>query len=398
MSTFGRNEHLRVNGTKSVRLLSAADIAAEPIRWLWDGFLACGKLHLLAGPAGTGKTSLAMAMAAVITQGGKWPDGTDAQHGTVLIWSGEDGLADSLKPRLMANRGDPNRVYFVHSVADGERKRPFDPATDMEQLTEAAGTVLDLRLVIIDPVVSAVAGDSHKNAEVRRGLQPLVDLGAKINCAVLGISHFTKGTQGRDPTERVTGSLAFAAFARVVLATAKPIEEGGKRRMVRTKSNIGPDGGGFDYDLIQVTADAGPPAIFGQQVVWGRAITGSARDLLSEVEAEPGNGYHDSPALKAALTFLRDVLADGPILVSELKTEARDAGHSWPTIRRGQDKLGIRPQKSGMAGGWVWALPQACFPEHAQESPKVLMLKGVGALTNDGNPMGADGSGIRGLS
>ena len=92
-----------------------------------------------------------------------------------------------------------------------------------------------LALLIVDPIVSAVATDSHKNGEVRRGLQPLVDLAAAQGCALLGITHYSKGTAGRDPLERVTGSVAFGALARLVFGTAKPTEEGAPRRMVRAK-------------------------------------------------------------------------------------------------------------------------------------------------------------------
>jgi hypothetical protein len=100
----------------------------------------------------------------------------------------------------------------------GKERRPFDPSRDSPALIEAARRLPPTRLLILDSIVSAIAGDSHKNAEVRRGLQPLVDFAAETGCAVLGITHFTKGTIGREPTERVTGSQAFGALARLVMA------------------------------------------------------------------------------------------------------------------------------------------------------------------------------------
>jgi putative DNA primase/helicase len=102
--------------------------------------------------------------------------------------------------------------------------------------------------LIVDPVVSAVSGDGNSNTEVRRALQPIVDLAARLDCATLGISHFTKGSDGRDVVERVTGSLAFGAAARIVLAAAKlkgDDERTAGRIVARAKSNIGPDSGGF---------------------------------------------------------------------------------------------------------------------------------------------------------
>jgi putative DNA primase/helicase len=122
-----------------------------------------------------------------------------------------------------------------------------------------AGKLPNLLLIIIDPIVSAVAGDSHKNAETRRGLQPVVDLLSITNAAGLGLTHFTKGTAGRDPVDRITGSLAFGALPRVLFGAAKPADQETKRRFVRVASNIGPDGGGFEYAIQFWAARAALP-------------------------------------------------------------------------------------------------------------------------------------------
>jgi hypothetical protein len=178
----------------------------------------------------------------------------------VLIWSGEDDPRDTLVPRLLACGADLSRIHFVGSVTEDEGIRPFDPARDAA-LLRAEATTMDPppALLNVDPIVSAVTGDSHKNAEVRRGLQPLVELAMVVRCVVLGVSHFTKGTMGRDPVERVTGSLAFAALARVVLATAKlSAGESGGRVLARAKNNLGPDAGGFSYELEPLELAAHP--------------------------------------------------------------------------------------------------------------------------------------------
>lgn len=337
-----------------LELISAASIIPRPIHWLWDGWLAQGKLHILAGSPGTGKTTIALSMAATITTGERWPDGSTAAKGDVLIWSGEDNPTDALVPRLLASGADLNRIHFVVGVRDGDRVRPFDPAADMAKLAAAMARLPNLHLLVIDPIVSAVSGDSHKNAEVRRGLQPLVDLAQQAGVAVLGISHFTKGTAGRDPTERVTGSLAFGALARLVMCTAKPAEDGAKRRLVRAKSNIGPDGSGFEYDLVQTPLPS-HSGIIGQAVCWGDALEGSARTLLAEVETIPDDG--DTGALAKAEAFLRNLLANGPMPADKVKTAAKEAGAKWATVRRAKEALGIVPIKRGMSGGWWWVLP-----------------------------------------
>ncbi len=198
------------------------------------------KLHLLAGSPGTGKTTIAVWMAAAVTVGAAWPDGGQPEKGDVLIWSGEDGIADTLLPRFLAAGGDPKRLHFAGSVTDQGSARPFDPATDIPKLVTGAKGLPELRLIILDPVVAAVSGDSHKNTETRRGLQPVVDMAEELNVAVLGITHLSKGTSGREPLERVAGSIAFGAVARVVLATVKPADPDAPRRVVRAKSNLGP--------------------------------------------------------------------------------------------------------------------------------------------------------------
>lgn len=346
----------------TVQLLRGDQVKLEAVRWLWRDFLPTGKFVILGGAPSCGKTTIAMSLAATVTSGGQWPDGWRCRNaGDVLIWSGEDDPAATLAPRLKASGADLGRVHFVQGVSDGEA---FDPARDMP-LLEAEAAKLDApRLLVIDPIVSAVAGDNHRNNEVRRSLQPVVDMAERLGCTVIGIHHFSKGTQGREVTERISGSLAYAALARMVLVAAKEHAEGDeppRRIFVRAKSNLGPDGGGFAYALEQVEV---APGIFGQRIAWGETLQGEARDLLAVAETPTDSG--GGSALSNAEGFLRDLLKDGPIPSKQIKTDALEAGHTWATIRRAKDSLGIDPQKvgAGKNGLWTWALPF--------HSPKVL--------------------------
>ena len=201
----GNGSNGKADNALPVTILPATAYTPKAVRWLWDGWLARGKLHLLAGAPGTGKTTLAVSIAATVSAGMRWPDGTTAEAGDVLIWSGEDDIADTLLPRLYVAGGNPKRVYFVDSVREHGKARPFDPATDMPALVEAARDLPNLKLLILDPVVSVVTGDSHKNTETRRGLQPVVDLAGQLDCCLLGITHLSKNTSGREPLERVAG-------------------------------------------------------------------------------------------------------------------------------------------------------------------------------------------------
>ena len=345
-----------------VQISCAADIKPEPIRWLWEGWLARGKFHILAGQAGTGKTTIAIALAATVSNGGRFPDGTRAPVGNVLIWSGEDSAEDTLVPRLMAAGADMNRVHFIGDVRHGDETRSFDPSTDIRAMVDATTRIGEVALLIVDPVVNAVAGDSHKNGEVRRALQPLVDFGEKLGCAVMGISHFSKGTGGKDPMERVTGSLAFAALARVVLATGKIIEGDAVRRIFcRAKSNIGIDSGGFEYDLQQLEI-SGHKDLFSSYVAWGQAVEGSARELL----AEPDNrdiGKQNSSALDDAKEFLLELLSNGALPQKQIKADAEGASHSWATVRRAKEELSIKAIKTS-SGAWEWKLPGNMLKNH----------------------------------
>ena len=354
----GQSSHSQgVSAATGITVVKAATLQVEPIHWIWSGWLAAGKVHILAGVPGTGKTSVAMALGATITIGGRWPDGSLAQYGQILIWSAEDDPADTLIPRLIAAGADLERVHIIASALDENgRPRGFDPASDMDSLSDHIA-LMDPKpaLLIIDPIVSAVAGDSHKNAEVRRSLQPLVDLAMTWKIAVLGITHFTKGTAGSDPIDRVTGSLAFAALARVVLVAAKlPDDHGGGRVLARGKSNIGRDDGGFRYDLqvLQVL-----PGIETTHVLWGARMTGSARDILAQ--AETIENLDDRSASSEASDWLRHQLAAGPQKANDLLQAAKRDGISIKSLRTARKKLGVQSTKGAFAGGWVWHLPGA---------------------------------------
>lgn len=393
-------EGIEADGTddnKRVELVCASDIKPEPIEWIWDGWLAAGKMHILAGAPGCGKTTLTMALAATVTSGGAWPDGSTCEPGNVVIWSGEDDPADTLTPRLVLSGADLRRVFFISGVKDGQGTRPFDPASDILELRKTLERVGNVRLLVVDPLVSAVAGDSHKNAEVRRDLQKLVDLAGDIRCGLIGISHLTKGSQGREPLERVTGSLAFGALTRIAWFAVKPQPdaEGNTppRLFLRVKSNIGPDNGGFEYDLCQ---DALPenPDVISSFARWGRPTDGDNRAIISDAETLDDDGAGGS--LGEAKRFLRDLLENGALTVKAIKQEADGAGLAWATIRRAQRDLGIRPAKEdGRNGQWKWKLPVTCSTSPITCSPKKHEhLEQVEQVTPvDQDISGADGDG-----
>ncbi len=365
------------SGEPEVKIQCAADITPEVILWLWYEWLAAGKLHILAGAPGTGKTTLALAMAAAMSTGGRWPDGTKAPMGDVLIWSGEDDPRDTLVPRLMACGADRSRVHIISGVVDDKGPRPFNPASDAILLQEAARKLsTPVRLLIVDPVVSAVAGDSHKNAEVRRALQPLVDFGQSHRAAILGISHFTKGSAGKDPVDRVTGSLAFGALARIVLGTAKLQNDDQRqatRVLARAKSNIGPDTGGFEYSLEQV-AVPGVDGVTNTRVTWGSAVEGTARELLGQAEAVTDPEEHSDQ--DQAVDWLCDLLKDHPMAATDVRKLAELANFTWRTMQRARKRAGVTSKRQGYGKGakYIWAIRNKSMDAMEPEQDEVAHM------------------------
>lgn len=355
-----------MRGIKSVWMQPASTIQPVGIGWLWPGYLACEKFHLLAGPAGTGKTTLAAAVAATITRGGRWPNNTLAPIGNIVFWTGEDGVEDTLVPRLLASGADMSCVHILRGTYEATGKaRPFSFETDIPQLSAALGRIGKVSLIIIDPIVQAVSGDANKNADVRRGLAPLLELAETHGSAILGITHVNKGSAKKEPIDRVNGSLAFAAVARIVLMTAKCTSgpddgEGAISRavLVRAKSNISADDGGYEYAIRPVSVGNYLDQITTTALAWGEHIKGSAKEILA-FAAEPADF---SRALGEAVVFLQDLLAIGPMTVPEIEAQAKVAGISSSALKRAKKELRIKSVKAtgqGQFSPHVWRLPTA---------------------------------------
>ena len=338
----------------SVQLVCAADIEPQAIEWIWEGWLAKGMLHIVAGDGGTGKTTAMLTIAAAISSGGELPDGSTAPKGNVLIWTGEDDIPRVIVPRLKAAGADLRNVFIVKGAHDDEGARPFDPATDMRDLEAQALRIGNVAMVLVDPIVNAVAGDSHKNSDVRRGLQPLVDLGSKVGAAIVGITHFAKNTESKNTADRIIGSVAYKNFARLAMVAVKGKD--GDCRLVRCKSNIGPDGDGFAYriEIVQREYDGGVNAV--SKIEWGEPLFGFAKGLLDQLEGK-------RTARDEAADWLYSTLSAGPVSSKDLKAKAAEDGIAWRTVERAKNELTVdakRLQVKGKARGegeWIWALP-----------------------------------------
>jgi len=273
------------------------------------------------------------------------------------MWTSEDDVADTLVPRLIAAGANRDRVFFVGAFAEGGRLRAFDPSRDLLDLSAQLRLLKDVGLLILDPIVSVVGGDSHKNAEVRRALDPVLELAASSKCAVLGITHFSKGTSGLDTVERITGSLAFGALARVIWVTARrPSDEHDDLRILaRAKSNVGPDGGGFTY-RVRSHILSSDPEIETSAVSWQHAVEGTANDLLSPgSQSSNSKSKNMGSSLEVAKRWLTKAVEVGPRLARELKEASEGEGISRPTLHRAKRELGLWARRAGTSSYWFQA-------------------------------------------
>lgn len=347
-----------VKGKRRVALKRMDQIEEQAITWLWEGYLARGTYTMLAGAIQAGKSTIAMSFAAIVTTGGRWPDGTSCTApGNVIFWSSEEVVSSVVKPRLMAAGADLSRIHTIESSVNEHGERcPFDPTQDIPRLREEIMEIGGASLVIIDPLISAVQGDTNKANDVRRALQPVVSLAEEFDCVVLGIHHIAKNSEGKAANDRALGSQAFTAMARVVLMATK-VKDSEDRVFAISKSNISRDNGGFNYaiEAVSFTSRTGGE-IKTSRIGWGNAVQGSAQSILAEAEGDPNE---DTSKLGQAKKFLLESLAGGKVGSRELFRAARNGhGIAEKTLRRAGEALKIVPQHDPLYdGGWSWSLP-----------------------------------------
>ncbi len=221
---------------------------------------------MLAGDPGLGKSLVTLDIAARVSRGAPWPD---ARHdpqpvGGVVLLSGEDDVADTIRPRLDAHNADVSRVIALQGISGsdtaGDYKRPVDLARDLDHLRSAIKEVHNCRLLIVDPI-SAYMGksDSHVNAEVRAVLAPFAELAAEMHIAILCVSHLRKG-EGQ-ALHRTMGSLAFVAAARAAWVVCKDNSDPERRLLLSVKNNLAADvGSGLAY-RIESHGPSGAPVV-----------------------------------------------------------------------------------------------------------------------------------------
>ena len=338
-------------------LVTVANVPIKPVEWLWDGVLARGKLSMLVGHPGQGKSTLTAAIAGIVSSGGRWPTSQmKATPGDVVILSTEDDIGDTLRPRLEAAGADLDRVKVLKGVPEGKGSRTFNLRKDVERLE-----TLSADLLIIDPISSYLGGvDTHNNADVRSLLSPLGEIVEKKRMATALISHLNK-SESIDTITRVSGSMAFVAVSRAVYIVRPDEHDRDRRLLLPLKNNLARDQEGFAFAIEDCFLEGG---IQTSQIVW-------EPECIAVPDAFGGQTKVKS-ALEKAKDFLLQLLPEKPYGANEVYRLAEQAGHSQATIRRAAEALNIVKTKEGMEAGWVWSLPGSP-PEDAQDGHASLM-------------------------
>jgi hypothetical protein len=342
-------------------VVRASEVKIKPIKWIWPGILAQGKMVLLAGDAGLGKSQVSLFICAIISSGGQWPvTGETCEKGSILVLSAEDGADDVIVPRLQAVNADLENIHIIQAVkmSDGIEKT-FDLTSDVEKLKDEAVRIGDVKMIIIDPI-SAYLGkiDSHRNTEVRDALNPIIKFVDEIGACLLCVTHLNKGGSG-NALSRVTGSIAFGAAARACYVVTRDPDDSDRRLMLPLKNNLAKDTHGFAYRIeekdlsgIKITCVAWEPD----------KIDSSAEEILSTQ-----GGKSENRAF--AESFLREELKDGfEIPCKGLYERAEEHGISRKVLWNMKDKIGVKANKAGFTEGWVWYLPIEADNEDSQNT------------------------------
>jgi putative DNA primase/helicase len=341
-------------------LRNFSGIKPKPIEWLWPGRIPLGKLTMVVGDPGLGKSLITLDIAARTSTGTAFPDGTSCRRGTVVIISAEDDPADTIRPRLDAAGADVSRIDLLDSVrvvtGDGKSlEAAFSLDKDIDALEDSikrTGAVL----AIIDPV-SAYLGkniDSHSTADIRGLLAPLATLAGKYAVAIIAVTHFRKSAGAA--VHRVSGSLAFAAAARSVWGISKDPQDEARRLMLPIKQNLAADQGGLAY-RVEVIQEV-------PRIAWEpNPVQLSAEDVMGAADFR-----YTGSERREAEEWLREALNLGPWPASRVKQESDFAGFSWQTMRRAATSLRIQTRKKGFSRGWEWKLPEDAESQGAQST------------------------------
>jgi hypothetical protein len=323
--------------------LDLSEVRTRPIDWLWRGYIPLRKVTILDGDPGLGKSTLLLDLASRGSVGGLAPTGEPLGDAFTTIYiTVEDDAEDTIVPRIQAAGGDSSRFHLV---------RKLSLPAEVDRL-EATANGLKARLIVIDPLM-AYLGDSVKTNDdhlVRRALEPLADMAARLDVAIVLIRHLNKRV-GDDAIYRGGGSIGFTGLARSVLAVGRDPDDHDRMILAPIKLNVARRPPSLAYRIV---AD-GPydPA----RIAWEGTSDRSAEDLIGRSREDAGS-QSKTGELASAMRELLEVNGDSMPAADAcraLEAEGFDLS-SQDNLGRARAQAGVRSSKGGYKGGWIWSL------------------------------------------
>lgn len=301
----------------SVKIIRMSDVELTPVEWLWKPYLPFGKLSVLQGNPGEGKTYFAMHLAAACTNGKLLPNMERMEPFNVIYQTAEDGLGDTVKPRLIEAGADLDRVLVID---DSDVQ-----LTLSDERIEKAIVENNARLVIIDPIQAYLGSDVDMNRanEVRPIFMRLGQVAQRTGCAILLIGHLNKAA-GMQSLQRGLGSIDIAAAVRSVMFIGKLKHDPTMRILTHEKSSLAPPGVSLAFSL----GDEGGFRWFGEYDI-------TADEMLSGIEPQRETKTQQAKDLICTL------LAGGKQVLSEdIDKAALERGIPGRTVRDAKRELG----------------------------------------------------------
>jgi len=332
----------------SADLVCMAEVDPETVDWLWLPYIPKGKLTLLEGDPGMGKSWVSLAIATAVSLGKGLPGIEAIESAEVLLASAEDGLGDTIRPRLDAMGADVRQIHAI--------KGALDFGNNGLAMLEGFIERVNPSLLIVDPLVAYIGAgvDLHRANETRAVMARLAELAERYSVAILAVRHLTKGGTLK-PIYRGLGSIDLAAACRSVLMAGCDPDNPQKRGIVQIKSNLAPMGAAIGYELT----DGGFCWTGESDLTWQRILSAEDTDSKS--------------ALDGAIDFLKDELAEGAVEVKQVERDADAAGINSRTLRRARESTGVEvkrqsePGSKRGSGRWLWQLPESLADQGYQD-------------------------------
>ncbi|MBM7867324.1 AAA family ATPase [Heliobacterium gestii] len=336
--SVGRYEP-ETNRKQSLSTVLMSDVEAIDEKWLWNPYIPLGKLTLIEGDPGCGKTWVSLAVAAKVSRGEF--EGIDGP-GRVLYATAEDGLADTLKKRLDILGADSRFIEAVIGIDGSDEAFDFSKLELLDEYLEDRKPVL----FIVDPIQAFLGTgvDMHRANHVRPILSKVAKLAEKHSCAIVCIRHLSKAT-GSKSQYRGLGSIDFTAAARSVLLAGQDPNDPENRAFVQIKSSIDIKGPAMGYRMDK------------DGFHWTGESELTDHDLLSNPTAPSSNRGKKA----SVMDWLKEELMDGPKEAGKIKELALSKGYTESQLRTAADSLGIARYKSsgqGQASPWYWTLSE----------------------------------------